>query len=304
MNPSTSHIRAIMLSLSAFTLWVVSDTTMKLLGDYRIPADEIAFFFGICAAVILAGFLFSRGEIRKLKPRKPLPVSLRAALCAGNIFCALAAFPRLPLTSFYVTVFTAPLLIAIASTVFLREHLSLKTAIAILVGFGGVVVALDPAALMASSGSLYGYLAAFVGVVFFVSAQLMLRRMSNTETPECLTFAFMVLLGVAGAVLCAPHFVAMSWQATGIMLVGAVACVVGYLLMADAMRLGPTATVSSFHYSQLITGAIFGYLIWHDKPTWNLVVGAAIIVASGLYVVHQARYRKIVIPPSIEESLT
>ena len=186
-----------------------------------------------------------------------------------------------------------PFIIALASKVFLREPLPLRTVLAILVGFGGVVIALDPAALIASSASPVGYLAAFGGVLLFAVSQLMLRRMADTETPECMIFAVFALISVIGAVLSLPHFVMPTVPVLGILLFSAVVDIAGSLCMAWAMQIGPTATVSSFHYSQLITGALFGYLIWHDVPAWNLIVGAGVIIASGLYIAHHARAKVV-----------
>ena len=286
-----AHLRGIALALAGFFLWVVCDTTVKLAGDYGLPSQEIAVFLGGFCVLFLVIFLFARGELHKLKPVQPFPILLRAVLNVGIMFCNLAAFPRLSLSGFYVTVFTAPLLIALTSAVFLGERLSMMTALAIFVGFVGVVIALDPVALLASHGSLIGYLAAFAGTFLFVASQLMLRRMANKETPECIILAVFTLITLTGAALSlnAPHFIAPSSHALGILALSALADVLGAFCIAWAMQIGPTATVSSFHYSQLISGSLFGYLIWHDTPTWNLVAGAGIIIASGLYIAHHAR---------------
>ena len=63
----------------------------------------------------------------------------------------------------------------------------------------------------------------------------------------------------------------------------------GWMCMAEAYRRATASTVAPFHYSQIVTGALAGYLIWHDQPTLRLLIGAAIIVSSGVYIATHTR---------------
>ena len=150
-------------------------------------------------------------------------------------------------------------------------------------GFAGVVVAVHPSAAPVT-GYWIGYAACAVSVLCFSASILWLRRMTQTERLDSLVFFSAAVSAVAG-------FTAMLWHAApltphlfGLLSAIGLAVGLGNYFSFRALRSIGAATVSHYHYSQLISGGAVAWLIWHEVPTRPLLAGAALIVGSGLYV--------------------
>ena len=198
------------------------------------------------------------------------------------------ALKHLPLTLFYAAVFTAPVIIALMAVVFLRERLTPVTIIAVVAGFAGVVVAINPLDSL-TQGDWTGFAAAMVGVLCFSGSTVWLRRITQLETSDSIAF----FTSVVGAVLCGGL---MAWHAApvgvftlAILFAMAVFTLIGNLCNFTALRLTTAATVSQFHYTQIVAGSLLGFLIWHDVPALHTVLGAGIIIAAGLYIAAQGK---------------
>jgi drug/metabolite transporter (DMT)-like permease len=175
------------------------------------------------------------------------------------------------------------MVIALMAVVFLRERLTPAKIVAIIAGFAGVVVAIDPLDSL-TQGDWTGYAAALFSVLCFSGSTVWLRLITQSETSDSIAF----FTSVVGAVLCGAL---MAWHAVRvgpftllILFAMAVFTLIGNLCNFSALRLTTAATVSQFHYTQIVAGALLGFLIWHDVPALHTVLGAAIIIGSGLYI--------------------
>src|ERR1700691_90842 len=144
MTHSLTHRQAIGLAIAGFTLWVLTDTAIKLVNQTHLPSYEVLAFLGLFMAFFMFARSLVRQEVRALMPHKLRPQMLRAALDLGNNFSVVAALRHLTLTTFYILIFLAPIVVALLSPLLLHEKMTWKKALAILAGFGGVVVAVHP----------------------------------------------------------------------------------------------------------------------------------------------------------------
>ena len=144
MKNSPTHREAITLAVTGFTLWVLTDTAIKLVNQSHLPSYETLAFLGLFMAI----FLFARGlwrrDLRALLPHKLRRQFLRSGLDLGNNICVIIALRHLTLTLFYILIFLAPIVVALLSPFFLHERLTWKKSLAILTGFIGVVIAVHP----------------------------------------------------------------------------------------------------------------------------------------------------------------
>jgi len=285
---SVSHLRAIGFALASFTLWVFTDTCVKLSGEATIPPYEIVGIVGVIQVAVTVLMALPRREVKKLWPRRFGPQFGRAFLSVMINFCNALALRHLPLTTFYVVIFMMPMLIAILAAVFLHEKLSWQRIVAIVAGFGGVVYAINPAAPL-SAGDLTGYIALAVSVVASSTNMVWLRTMTQTESLGSLVFFSGLVAAIAGLLAMLVHFVPLTDFTVAVLLTAGLFNVIGNFYNYKALKYTVAANVSQFHYTQIITGAIIGYLIWHDVPSLRLVIGAIIIIASGLYIAARAR---------------
>ena len=200
----------------------------------------------------------------------------------ANNFGVVIAIRHLPLALFYILVFFAPTVTTLLAAAFLRESLTWKRTLAIAAGFAGVVVAVNPLGVT-RAGDWVGYAACAVCVACFSANMVWSRVMVRTETPESLTFASAAVMALLGLLAMLHHATPVTLQLGAVFLLSGVVCVAGNLCFFVALKHTSASSVSQFHYTQLLTGSLIAYLIWREKPTAAMWLGAVLIVGAGLY---------------------
>ena len=288
MRAKVSELGAIGFALAGFTFWVLTDTSVKLVGQSGLPPYEMVAFLGLFMAVFLAGYGLLRNQAQALRPRRWKRQLLRACLDMANNVCVVIALRHLTLTLFYILVFTSPMVIALLSAAFLREGLSWRKSVAIVTGFAGVVVAVHPWS-SAREGDWIGYAACGVCVACFSVNMVWSRVLTRTEPPESLAFFSGIVTAAAGFALMLFHAEPLTgWLLAGLFAMG-MFCALGTLCFYIAVKHTSAANVSQYHYTQLITGTLVSYLIWHNKPGGFILAGGTLILGSGLYIAVAAR---------------
>jgi len=184
--------------------------------------------------------------------------------------------------------FSAPLMIALASASILGENLDAGRLAAIVAGFAGVLVFVHPW----GAGFHPAMLASVVNAVLYAAFMMMTRRLAAYDSPETIQF----LPAVGATILLAPFALA-AWDAPSGWQEWTVACLLGVLgggghyLLALAHRYAPSSVIAPFVYQQVVYMALFGYLVFGDVPGRDVWVGAAIVIASGLYLFARERAR-------------
>lgn len=283
-----SNLRAIGFALAGFTFWVLADTSIKLVGQSGLPAYEMVAFLGMFMAMFLAVYASWRRQMQILRPHRLNRQVARACLDMGNNVCVVIALRHLTLTLFYILVFMAPMVIALLSAIFLREGLSWKRAAAIGVGFAGVVIAVHPWSSV-REGDWIGFGACMVCVACFSVNMVWSRVLTRTESPESLAFFSGLVTAAVGLTLMIMHAEPLTVRLTAGLFAMGVFCALGTLCFYIAVKHTSAANVSQYHYTQLVTGTLVSYLIWHNKPGLYLLMGGSLILGSGLYIAVAAR---------------
>jgi drug/metabolite transporter (DMT)-like permease len=298
MDSRVSHRGAIGLALAGFTFWVLADTSMKLAGNSRLPAYEIILCLGVvvAAALVVRGFL--QGNPQKLLPKSPARQLVRSCLDLANNLCVVVALRHLPLTLFYILVFLAPMVTALLTAVFLRERLSWRKVLAIVGGFAGVVVAVNPFG-SARQGDWIGYVACMVCVACFSVNMVWSRVLMRTETPESLTLFSGFVMIVAGLGLMLWHAEPVTLRLATMLAAMGLFCAFGSMCFFVALKHTSPVHVSQCHYTQLITGGLLTWLIWRETPTVWMVAGSVLIVAAGLLMAVSMVKRKAEVSPAV-----
>jgi len=278
-----SHLQAIALAVSGFTLWVLTDTAIKLVNLSGLPWFETLAFLGL----FMAAFMFARGlwrrDLRALKPHQLRPQILRSALDLGNNISVIVALRHLTLTVFYILIFLAPMVVATLSPILLHERMTLKKAVAIAAGFAGVVIAVHPWG-GSRAADWIGFLACMVCVACFSLNIVLSRVLTQTESPESLTLFTAAVMAVVGFSLMLGHAAPLTPRNASLLVGMGILCSTGSLCFFFALRHTTAANVSQFHYTQLITGAFMAWLVWRQVPTLFTVCGAVLIIVSGVYI--------------------
>jgi drug/metabolite transporter (DMT)-like permease len=188
----------------------------------------------------------------------------------------------LPLSTAYSIFFVAPLLITALSVPLLGERVGRRRWIAIAVGLIGVLIVLRPTGegVMTTAG-----LAVLFSALGYAVAAITVRVLARTDTTQAMVVWLMASMAAGAGALAAPGWVAVrgehAWLIAGVGLSGAL----GQYAITEAFRVGEASLVAPFEYSALIWGAVLDLTIWHVLPDGMTWIGAAVIVASGLYLV-------------------
>jgi drug/metabolite transporter (DMT)-like permease len=182
--------------------------------------------------------------------------------------------------------FSVPLIIALISASFLGEKLDAGKWIAIVAGFAGVLVIVRP------WGAEFhpAMLASVVNALMYAAFMMMTRRLAAYDSPETIQY-----LPAVGATIGLAPFAFAAWEWPSGWLEWTVACLMGVLgglghyLLALAHRYAPASVIAPFLYQQVIYMALFGYLVFGDVPSAWVWLGAAIVIASGLYLFSRER---------------
>jgi drug/metabolite transporter (DMT)-like permease len=303
MKPSVSHLEAIGFALAGFTFWVLTDTTIKLVGPSGLPAYEVVAFLGLFIAAFLGLHALARRQLRQLWPRNLPRQLVRSGLDLGNNLGVVIALRHLSLTLFYILVFMAPMVTTILSAIFLRERLTWRKSLAILAGFAGVLIAVDPFGA-GRHADWTGYAACLLCVICFSINMVWSRVLTQTEMPESLTFFSGLMMAVVGFALMLGRAAPVGLGIGGLLVSMGLFCALGTMCFFIALRHTSAANVAQYHYTQLVTGALMAYLVWHRKPTLFMLMGGVLIAGSGLSIAWAAsreRFSAIPLPTVVPE---
>ena len=191
----------------------------------------------------------------------------------------LIAFSLMPLAGAIAINFSAPLFATLASALLLKEAVGLARWAALLVGFCGVLIVANPGTETFQLGALF----ALANAVLYGSVTVAVRGMTATELTETLTlYQLLLLTGCFALLLPLGWITPTPIDAAWIVFNGA-SNAVGQYWWTRALHLAPASAVSPFYYLSLIWASILGFAIWGEVPTVALVIGSAIVVASGLF---------------------
>ncbi len=202
----------------------------------------------------------------------------RGAMLVGTTVFVVLALRHLPLAQTYAITFCAPALAAMLAMIFLREKPSAWRWLWIATGFAGVMVALQPGTPNAGPHLAFPLAMAAANAVYHV----LTRAIAAEEEPLAMLFlvAFFALLLTS---LALPWtWSAMSPGEWGLLALGGAFGTLAHLLLILAFRLAPTAIVSPMIYSQIVAACLIGYLVFGEVPAAATLLGAAIVVASGV----------------------
>lgn len=289
--------RGALFSFLGFTAWAFSDAMAKGagLGGASLPVI-VGLSSWAAALTVLLGLWLRKSSFDRLRIHNKKIHAIRAFFFFQVAFVGVICFTNLPLTTVYIGIFSAPFLISLAGSVFMGEPLSRRQMISILIGFCGVLLALVPEISAGTTGPgnpLLGYICLPFFLIIFVINNLYLRILGRTETPENMTFwPFFSRALILTPFLLTPAAFDLSWIHLALICGVGVAGGVGFLLMSAAYKLAPLSVASFFHYTQLITGAILGYLFWDTVPSRWVWAGACLIVVAGWSMTHDVRKPK------------
>ena len=272
----------IVLMLTGIAGFAVMDALIKwLTADYSIiQVAALSSWFGLPRLCLVA---LRGGGIRALKTRRPMVHGGRFLLVLGLSLTFFWALSQMKLADAIAITFAAPIFITALSVPLLREAVGFHRWAAVGVGFVGVLVMLRPGVGVFQ----WAALVVLVSVVFYALLMISTRAFKSTESTASLMLYPQLGMSLTG-ILAAPFFwVTPSLGDLGLFAIAGIFGSVGVMCITQAFRLGPAAVITPFEYSALLWATLLGYLLWGDLPDLVTLAGAAIVVASGLYIIYR-----------------
>lgn len=282
-RPIATAICAMIASMFLFSVMAV---LIKLVGD-RTPLSFIIFSRSLFAFLVLIPVVMTSGGLKVLKTKRPFGHVLRAGIGLSAMVLSFWAIIVLPLANATAIGFAAPLFMTALAIPLLGEKVGPRRLAAVLAGFAGILLIVKPDAGIFTTGALV----ALAGAVFYALAMISIRRLSRTERSVTIVFWFTCACTLATGAVLPFHYAPPTWADAGVLAAIGLLGGLGQVLMTTAYRLAPVAVVGPFDYTQMVWAILFGWLVWEDLPDFQVLLGAATVVGSGIYItLHEARF--------------
>ena len=276
-----ARLRSIYAMLLAVAMFSLMDTAMKLLAGHY-PPMQVAALRGLVSLPLVLPYVIWRGGMGTIfQVRWPMHL-MRGVL--GIVMLVLFTFglKKLSLAEAYSIFFIAPALITALSVVFLKETVNGARWIAIALGLVGVVVVLRPS----GSGMLtLGGLAILGAAVCYAVSGISARILGRTDSSEQMIFWLMLMMAIGATLFAAPAWVGVrgsdAWLLSGL----AVSGFIGQIAVTEAFSKGEASSIAPLEYTALAWGVALDWLLWAVLPDRMTMLGAAIIICSGLYLI-------------------
>ncbi|HVT35668.1 MAG TPA: DMT family transporter [Nevskiaceae bacterium] len=278
-------LRGIVTMLAAVGFLSLMDAGLKQLSPFYPPV-EIAALRGGASWPLALSWVFASGGARTLfKVRWRLHL-LRGALAVMMIPTFVYALRVLPLTTAYVIFFIAPMMITALSALILNERVSRGRWLAVGAGFAGVLVAMRPTGEGMFSLAALSVLAAATG---YALAAITVRSLAQTDSKQALVFWVLTSMTFGSGVLAIGSWVPVAREHWWIVGAIGVSGALGQYAITEAFRIAEASVIAPLEYSALGWGLGCDLLLWGVLPDAWTWAGAAIIVASGVYLMRHER---------------
>lgn len=290
----SARLRGIAYMIGAVFVFAIMDGLLKGLSARYGPL-QIASLRCVSSLVCLGPVLLWKRSWMDLRITRPLWHLLRALLGIVMLACFLYGVRRLTLAQAYSLYLTAPLMMTALSVPLFRERVRGRRWLLILFGLGGVLVILRP--WRAGAFAFLPALAVVLATLCYSLSALMVRSLGRSHSSLTLVFWYLLLVGVGSGALAAPGWRAIQ-PSDWAMLVGVgLAGTLAQLWITEAFSSAPPSVVAPFEYTALIWAFAIDRIVWSTSPSVTLLIGAAIVIASGIVIIEEERRVAIDTPP-------
>ena len=282
---SANQIGALFM-MASMACFVMNDTLFKV-TDGAVPLFQLLFLRGILTTTLVIVLARRLGSLHFNIARRDWGlIGLRSAAEMGAAYFFVTALFNLPLANVTAILQVLPLTVTLGSALFFKEAVGWRRMTAILIGFIGMLLIVRPGSDGFNLYSVYALMAVFSVTV----RDLATRRLSNDVPSMTVTLsASLTVMIFSGVASLATPWVGIS-ALNGLMIVGASVFILGgYYFSVRVMRVGDVSFIAPFRYTGLVWALILGWFVFGDWPTNLTLLGAGIVVATGLFTLYRER---------------
>lgn len=263
-------------SMAAFTL---GDASIKAIGQ-ALPLAQVIFLRGLVACVFILVLARRLGQLRPVPRGDLAPLLLRSACEAAATYFFLSALLHMPLADLAALMQMLPLTVTLGAALVFREAVGWRRWLAIALGFVGMVLIVRPGGDGISIHSAYGLAAVASVTVRDLATRRISTRVPSLTVTLCAALSVLALSGVWSL---GTDWAPLSMRAGALLLAASVFIIAAYACSVMTMRVGDMGFIAPFRYTSLVWALVLGFVVFGDWPDGLTLLGAAIIVATGLY---------------------
>ncbi|MGO4735409.1 DMT family transporter [Bosea sp. 2KB_26] len=276
MPTQNATLTGITMMLLGILLFSVNDVLGKwLVATYTV--GQVVLLRSIAALIVIAPFVVKQGIGRTLRPERPWLQILRVTLGSCEVALFYWAVSYLPLADTMTLWLAAPVWAVILAALLLGERVDAGRWLAVVVGFVGVAVALNPSGQSLTLPAII----ALVGSVSFAAMMIMGRQLRGT--PDVTLVAWQTLGAfVMGLILLPFGWTTPSLAHIGLLGLLGIVAMAAHLCVTRSLKLAEASVVVPYQYTLIVWALIFGWFIFHDWPSLSMLIGSGLIVVAGL----------------------
>ncbi len=260
--------------MDAVAKWMVKDTLD--------PIQLIAIRSWII--IIVLYIYFSTKNLKhELRSKRSIHLGLRGLFGFLAPYCYFKSLQTLPLADANVVFFCSTFINTALSWLLLKEKVGVHRWVAVIIGFIGVLIAIQPE----GKGELVGYLYCLCSSLTYSMLLISGRWLARTEHVVTLVFYYNLMLGIISTMLLPFVWVNMDIDVVLMVVLFSGLALYGHLCLTTAFSKAPISVVVPFEYTAIIWAVLIGYFVWQDIPAANVIIGAIIIIGCGLYVIYR-----------------
>ena len=266
----------------------VMDACAKLLGEGYAISQIILFRNGVGALAVLLFVLAKDGGVQRLRAHRIGLLTLRTIFGLGAGFLFFTGLRYLPLADAFAIAFTAPLFITALSVPLLGEQVGVRRWGAVIVGFIGVLIVIQPG----TSSFRIEALLPLGAALCYALTMLVSRRLTWELSTSAILFWPSLGAALAALILMPSEWQTPSPTDLGVFLFMGLIGTLGMSLIVQGYRFAPASVIAPFDYSAMIWAVLLGWIIWSDLPGPEVWLGASVLIGSGLYILHRETRRQ------------
>ncbi len=291
----TSNQKGAFFMVVAMTLYTLNDAIVKVLGD-AFPLSQILVLRGGIATLLLVAAAACFRQLQRPHSWQAWGLlTVRTFAEAGGTYFFLSALLLMPLANATAILQALPLLVTLGAAVLFGERVGWRRMLAIGLGFGGMLLIIRPGPQGFADGTFY----AILGVCLISVRELITRKLPAQLSS--MTIAVSVAAGVTvlgGVLSVGQDWVPVTLSQGFLMVTTSLFILLGYVVSVTAMRFGDVSFTAPFRYSGLIVALIVGFFLFEQWPDGVTLLGAAIVVAAGLFTLFREK------PPRVQSDST
>jgi drug/metabolite transporter (DMT)-like permease len=285
--PTARPLLGIMMRLATMMVLAVMFGLVKLAHTKGVHIAESLFWRQLAGLPIALAWLWWNGDLATIRTNRPMAHGFRMLLGVSAMFLNFYAVSLLPMAEATTFGFATQIIATILAALLLREPTGRYRWGAVVLGFTGIVIALQPGSHAVNS---WGVSVALLAATATAAVTIQIRQMTHTEAAGAIVFWFsltsMIPLGIAQYYVGKPHDMDVWLIIAGLSIAGAV----GQILLTGSLRHASVATAMTVDYSMLIWTALIGFLLFSEVPDASVWLGAPVIIGAGLIIAWREQY--------------